>query len=98
MAAAADLLLDRGIKVVLRANVDRKNLEYLPELTRIARDRGLGLSNPAFYAVLLRVKDHLGSGTIPNVTPDAELLSTLLDVYDNNPDSEEFFDSRDFRY
>ena len=96
VAAAADLLLDRGIKVVLRANVDRKNLEYLPELTRIARDRGWA-GNPAFSCSLAPVKDHLGSGTIPNVTPDAELLSTLLDVYDNNPDSEEFFGFQGFQ-
>ncbi len=90
VAAAADLLLERGIKVVLRANVDRENLECLPGLTRIAQDRGWA-DNPSFSCSLAPVKDHLGSGTIPNVTPDAELLSTLLDVYDDDPDSEALF-------
>ncbi|MBI5871434.1 MAG: SPASM domain-containing protein [Actinobacteria bacterium] len=90
VAAAADLLLERGIKVVLRANVDRKNLGSLPELTGIVQDRGWA-ANPAFTCSLAPVKDHLGSGTIPNVTPDAELLTTLLDVYDENPETEVLF-------
>lgn len=96
VAAAVGLLLERGIKVVLRANVDRTNLGFLPELTRIAQDRGWA-GNPAFTCSLAPVKDHLESGTIPNVTRDAELLSGLLDVYDENPETEELFGFQGFQ-
>lgn len=90
VTAAADLLLSRGINVVLRVNVDRTNLGTLPELTSLVHDRGWA-GNPSFSCSLAPVKDHLESGTIPDVTPDAELLSTLLDVYDENPDTEALF-------
>jgi len=96
VAAAVDLLLEKGIKVVLRANIDRDNIGRLPELTSIANNRGW-TDNPAFSCSLAPVKDHLRSGRIPNVTPEAELLSALLDVYEADSASEELFGFEGFQ-
>jgi uncharacterized protein len=96
VAAAVDLLLAKEIKVVLRANIDRDNIERLPELTSVANARGWA-GNPAFSCSLAPVKDHLRSGKIPNVTPEAELLSALLDVYDEDPASEKLFGFEGFQ-
>lgn len=90
VAAAADTLLKKGIRVGLRVNIDRENVHKLPELTKIASERGWA-ENPRFAFSLAPVKDHVGTGDIPNATPEGELLSALLDVYDENPDTEKLF-------
>jgi len=96
VAAAVDSLLEKQIKVVLRTNVDSSNVGRLPELARFAKARGWA-GNPAFSCSLAPVKDHLHSGMIPNVTPEAELLSALLDVYDRDPDTEDLFGFEGFQ-
>jgi uncharacterized protein len=96
VAAATDLLLEKGIRVVLRVNIDRSNIDKLPQITEIAAVRGW-LDRPSFACSLAPVKDHLGSSRIPDVTPDAELLSAVLDVYDRDPATEDLFGLEGFQ-
>lgn len=96
VAAAADILMEVGIRVVLRVNIDRGNIDQLPRLTAIINQRGWN-ANPRFSCSLAPVKDHTGAGIVPDVTPENELLSSLLDVYDRDPDSESLFGLKGFQ-
>lgn len=90
VSAAADILLEKEIRVSLRVNIDRENVHRLPELAEIAHRRGWS-DNPHFAFSLAPVKDHVGAGEVPNITPESELLTALLDVYDEDPDTEKLF-------
>lgn len=96
VAAAADVLLEAGIRVLLRVNIDRGNVSYLPQVTEIADLHGWTGSR-LFSASLSPVRDHLAQGDIPNVTPEAELLSSLIDIYDEHPATEKLFGFKGFQ-
>ncbi len=90
VAAAVDILLEKNMHVVLRVNVDLGNVDELPRLAKVISNRGWSEAS-SFSCSLAPVKDHLGSGAIPNVPAEADLLSALFDVYDRSPESEKIF-------
>lgn len=96
VAGAADLLLSRKIGVVLRVNIDRRNVGRLPQLARLAIERGWA-ENDACAIRLSPVKSHLDCGETEEIATEAQLLEALLDVYDGDPVSEELFGFRGFQ-
>ncbi|MEW6019876.1 MAG: radical SAM protein, partial [Pseudomonadota bacterium] len=96
VAQSVSSLLENGIRVVARINIDRANVACLPELSSLAAERGWTAS-PLFCFSLASVRDHTGKGGAPDAAPDGELLELLLDVYDEHPGIEELLGFEGFQ-
>ncbi len=90
VAAAVDILLEKNMRVMLRVNIDLGNVGQLPRLAEVISGRGWA-GHPSFSCGLAPVTDRLASGEIPDVPAEADLLSALLDVYDQCHRCEELF-------
>ena len=79
VVSGIDTLLELGIAVRLRINLDAENVTHLPTLSRLIVDRGWN-ERRFFYADVAPVTDHLQSGLVPNLLREDELLEALLPV------------------
>ncbi|MEK6536876.1 MAG: SPASM domain-containing protein, partial [Actinomycetota bacterium] len=95
IVTSIDLLLEAGIHVFLRINVDISTVSQLPRLAEIMKQRDW-IDAPGLSCSLAPIQDHTGSGIIPNAGPNDRLLDALLDVYDQSPESENTFGLQGF--
>lgn len=80
-----DTVLESGMHVVLRINVDKENLFSLPEMANFIIERGWkdsGLVTP--YIAAVRDSGCIGQ---ENAIPLPRLLKTLFDLYETHPET-----------
>lgn len=82
-----DLLLDIGVDVDLRVNVDAANLSSLPELVDFIFEKGWN-SRPELQLALALVTDHGGggcSGSATRALGELEMVQALLEQIEQHP-------------
>lgn len=73
------LLLENGINVSVRVNVDAQNIDFLPELADIFAERGwTDLSN--FHCAMAPVNDHTGSLDGSNLLTEDVIAKKFLEM------------------
>jgi uncharacterized protein len=96
VAAGIDVLLELGIGVRARINLDAQNLPYLSAIADCIVEKGWhGREN--FLADVAPVTDHQGRQDIPNFLPEDELVEKLLPALDAQPRLSEVIGFRTFR-
>ncbi|MHB0976418.1 MAG: radical SAM protein [Candidatus Aquicultorales bacterium] len=93
---AVDLLLDWGVGVTVRVNVDGENLPYLKETAELVIAKGW-TQNDRFIANLAPVMDHTGAGAYPHLLEEPDLLGPLLDLIEGDDPSSKVFKLGMFR-
>ncbi|RJQ53160.1 MAG: SPASM domain-containing protein [Actinobacteria bacterium] len=94
MARGVDFLLGEGLNVALRINVDRHNIDHLPDLAGIIVDRGWhGREN--FRTTIAPVQTHCNDTTYPHYMREDEIVARVTQMFADEPGTEEVlnFDS-----
>lgn len=89
-------LLDAGINVNARINIDCENIEKLPEIYNYMKDRGW-TDHPNFKSKPSLVTDHTTLDYIDPIIPEDKLLEKLIGIYDSHPELEEAFGFYSFK-
>ena len=91
-----ELLLENGINVHMRINIDNTNISYLPELYGyISRKNWVG--HPNFVIRPALVTDHSTLDYDDVIIPEEKMLEKLIKIYDSNPELEEKFGYLSFK-
>lgn len=76
IVANVEMLMEMDVRVAVRMNIDRENIDTVPELFAFFRDQGW-LGNGKFYWDIAPVTDHPNSGAVPNVMPEHEIVERI---------------------
>jgi len=96
VVASINKLLEMQIRTVVRTNVDRQNLDSVPELYRIIIKNGWD-KNLSFIANLSPVLDHTFKSTYRYLLPEDELVTSVFEMFRHNPGIENVFHLNMFR-
>jgi uncharacterized protein len=72
-----EMLMDLDIKVAVRMNIDRENIDAVPTVLQDFAAKGW-LGNGKFYWDLAPVTDHPSSGQVPNLMPEHEIVERIV--------------------
>ncbi len=84
------LLLENRININVRVNIDKSNIESLPDLYHFI-DRQGWLKHPNFSIRLAEVTDHSSTECAGNLIEPEKLLKKLIKVYREHPYLEDLF-------
>lgn len=85
-----DLLLDIGIRVNLRINVDNGNIDALKDFVKFMEERGWK-KNKHFYCDIAPVTDHQASNSIKELMDENEIVKKIMEIFpSDNPENRVF--------
>lgn len=94
--ASVNKLLEMQVRTVVRANVDRQNLDSIPELYRLILKNGWN-KNPHFISNLSPVRDHAQKNTYEYLLPEDKLVTLVFEMFRQNPGIENVLHLNMFR-
>jgi uncharacterized protein len=77
-----NLLLTIGIRVSLRVNVGKNNVDFIPEILKLIDDNKWNILKN-FSCQLAPITDHYCTGCLPNWMPESELLLKIYNLFDD---------------
>jgi uncharacterized protein len=91
-----DALLEAGVHVYVRVNLDRGNIERLHEFIGFIVAKGWN-KNENFYCDVAPVSDNHAKGAIPDFMPENEIVRRIGELFPDYSDDGNFFRLRLFR-
>lgn len=79
IARNISLLLNNGLRVSVRVNVDAQNIDYLPQLADIFAEHGW-IDSPNFHCALAPVNDHKGDLDHANLLTEDKVAGRFLEL------------------
>lgn len=95
-ATGVQILLELGIKINLRVNLDRENIHALPQLGEVIQARGWH-EHSNFMCNLGPVSDHSGDSSFAYLMPEDELTLVLSNLLEQREDLRQLFKVSTFR-
>lgn len=95
-ATGVQILLELGIKINLRVNLDRENIHALPQLGEVIRARGWH-EHSNFVCNLAPVSDHSGDSSFAYLMPEDEITLVLSNLLEQRGDLRQLFKISTFR-
>ncbi len=96
ICSSISTLLDHGIKVAVRVNVDLQNIDSVPELLNQMVKRGW-VGNPYFGCNLSPVRDHTFKKNYPYLLSEDKLVGKVLGMLKSTPGATNVFRLNMFR-
>ncbi len=89
-------LLTGGFKVNMRVNLDRQNIEHLPQLSEFTHQLGWA-NNPDFKCSLVSTADHTGKSNYPYLMAEDEIVRELAKLFKSYPNLKKLVNFSAFR-
>ena len=96
VCSSISALLDLGIKVGVRANIDLQNIDSMPDLLDFMVKRDW-VNNPYFSCNLSPVQDHSLKKNYPYILSEDKLVGKVLGMFKDNPHAKNTFSLNMFR-
>jgi len=90
IVSSIEMLLENGINVNVRVNIDNTNYQYLPYLCDYVENRGW-LGHPHFKIMLAEVTDHCTTSYNDVLIEPEKLLVKIMELYKDHPRLEQQF-------
>lgn len=96
ICAGVDLLLGTGVKVAIRVNLDRQNIECLTEFIDFMAEKCWN-SNENFSCDVASVSDYHNKSAVPYYMHENEIVQRIGELFPDYSSNENFFKMRHFR-
>jgi uncharacterized protein len=96
ICSSVDFLLSIDLRIALRINIDNQNIQSIPELVEIFKEKGW-LDHDKFKFSLAPVQDHSISGQYEHFLSEDILVDRVLKLIESHPEIESGFGHNMFK-